>query len=155
MHACSEIFGMKKSELFEAFDLFDVRDFGKVRYDFSFKSHLKHVVTQSFCTRPTMHWHICLFCFQASSKWHDLHFSCATVIRRSLYGISSASVTDVVKTSGLCLIFLTLACALAVFFVVLCLSWLCSEMLGYWLSAVINRVSASHPASYLVHSSGC
>ncbi|TKS87918.1 Guanine nucleotide exchange factor VAV3 [Collichthys lucidus] len=27
--ACSEIFGMKKSELFEAFDLFDVRDFGK------------------------------------------------------------------------------------------------------------------------------
>lgn len=30
--ACSEIFGMKKSELFEAFDLFDVRDFGKVRW---------------------------------------------------------------------------------------------------------------------------
>uniref|UniRef100_A0A7N6BEH7 Vav guanine nucleotide exchange factor 3 n=1 Tax=Anabas testudineus TaxID=64144 RepID=A0A7N6BEH7_ANATE len=29
--ACSETFGMKKSELFEAFDLFDVRDFGKVR----------------------------------------------------------------------------------------------------------------------------
>uniref|UniRef100_A0AAQ5ZSI7 Vav guanine nucleotide exchange factor 3 n=1 Tax=Amphiprion ocellaris TaxID=80972 RepID=A0AAQ5ZSI7_AMPOC len=28
--ACSEMFGMKKSELFEAFDLFDVRDFGKV-----------------------------------------------------------------------------------------------------------------------------
>ncbi|XP_049336834.1 guanine nucleotide exchange factor VAV3 isoform X1 [Astyanax mexicanus] len=28
--ACSEVFGMKKSELFEAFDLFDVRDFGKV-----------------------------------------------------------------------------------------------------------------------------
>ncbi|XP_023577467.1 guanine nucleotide exchange factor VAV3 [Octodon degus] len=28
--ACCEIFGMKKSELFEAFDLFDVRDFGKV-----------------------------------------------------------------------------------------------------------------------------
>uniref|UniRef100_A0A8D0A846 Vav guanine nucleotide exchange factor 3 n=1 Tax=Sander lucioperca TaxID=283035 RepID=A0A8D0A846_SANLU len=28
--ACSELFGMKKSELFEAFDLFDVRDFGKV-----------------------------------------------------------------------------------------------------------------------------
>uniref|UniRef100_A0A3B4ZEK6 Vav guanine nucleotide exchange factor 3 n=1 Tax=Stegastes partitus TaxID=144197 RepID=A0A3B4ZEK6_9TELE len=29
--ACSDTFGMKKSELFEAFDLFDVRDFGKVR----------------------------------------------------------------------------------------------------------------------------
>uniref|UniRef100_A0A3Q3ILR3 Vav guanine nucleotide exchange factor 3 n=1 Tax=Monopterus albus TaxID=43700 RepID=A0A3Q3ILR3_MONAL len=33
LEACSEIFGMKKSELFEAFDLFDVRDFGKVRQD--------------------------------------------------------------------------------------------------------------------------
>lgn len=30
--ACSDTFGMKKSELFEAFDLFDVRDFGKVRH---------------------------------------------------------------------------------------------------------------------------
>uniref|UniRef100_A0A3Q2YK50 Vav guanine nucleotide exchange factor 3 n=1 Tax=Hippocampus comes TaxID=109280 RepID=A0A3Q2YK50_HIPCM len=30
--ACNDLFGMKKSELFEAFDLFDVRDFGKVRY---------------------------------------------------------------------------------------------------------------------------
>uniref|UniRef100_A0A8L0DRL7 Vav guanine nucleotide exchange factor 3 n=1 Tax=Oncorhynchus mykiss TaxID=8022 RepID=A0A8L0DRL7_ONCMY len=29
--ACCETFGMKKTELFEAFDLFDVRDFGKVR----------------------------------------------------------------------------------------------------------------------------
>ncbi|KAJ0059859.1 hypothetical protein NL108_014118, partial [Boleophthalmus pectinirostris] len=28
--SCSDTFGMKKSELFEAFDLFDVRDFGKV-----------------------------------------------------------------------------------------------------------------------------
>lgn len=28
--ACCEVFSMKKSELFEAFDLFDVRDFGKV-----------------------------------------------------------------------------------------------------------------------------
>uniref|UniRef100_A0A8D2KTT3 Vav guanine nucleotide exchange factor 3 n=1 Tax=Varanus komodoensis TaxID=61221 RepID=A0A8D2KTT3_VARKO len=30
LSSCCEIFGMKKSELFEAFDLFDVRDFGKV-----------------------------------------------------------------------------------------------------------------------------
>uniref|UniRef100_A0A3Q1FFH4 Vav guanine nucleotide exchange factor 3 n=1 Tax=Acanthochromis polyacanthus TaxID=80966 RepID=A0A3Q1FFH4_9TELE len=29
--ACNETFGMKKGELFEAFDLFDVRDFGKVK----------------------------------------------------------------------------------------------------------------------------
>lgn len=28
--SCCEMFGMKKSDLFEAFDLFDVRDFGKV-----------------------------------------------------------------------------------------------------------------------------
>ena len=28
--ACSDVFGMRKSELFESFDLFDVRDFGKV-----------------------------------------------------------------------------------------------------------------------------
>ncbi|TWW71307.1 Guanine nucleotide exchange factor VAV3 [Takifugu flavidus] len=27
--ACTEVFGMRKSELFESFDLFDVRDFGK------------------------------------------------------------------------------------------------------------------------------
>uniref|UniRef100_A0A8D3C4T3 Vav guanine nucleotide exchange factor 3 n=1 Tax=Scophthalmus maximus TaxID=52904 RepID=A0A8D3C4T3_SCOMX len=37
--ACSEIFGMKKSELFEAFDLFDVRDFGKVMDTLSKLSH--------------------------------------------------------------------------------------------------------------------
>lgn len=30
--ACSDVFGMRKSELFESFDLFDVRDFGKVRW---------------------------------------------------------------------------------------------------------------------------
>ncbi|KAF7708996.1 guanine nucleotide exchange factor VAV3 [Silurus meridionalis] len=30
LSACCEVFGMKKSELFEAFDLFDLRDFGKV-----------------------------------------------------------------------------------------------------------------------------
>ncbi|KAK7158963.1 hypothetical protein R3I94_005336 [Phoxinus phoxinus] len=30
LSACCEVFGMKKSELFDAFDLFDVRDFGKV-----------------------------------------------------------------------------------------------------------------------------
>lgn len=29
--SCNTAFAMKKSDLFEAFDLFDVRDFGKVR----------------------------------------------------------------------------------------------------------------------------
>uniref|UniRef100_W5MMP0 Vav 3 guanine nucleotide exchange factor b n=1 Tax=Lepisosteus oculatus TaxID=7918 RepID=W5MMP0_LEPOC len=37
--ACCEIFSMKKSELFEAFDLFDVRDFAKVIETLSKLSH--------------------------------------------------------------------------------------------------------------------
>ncbi|XP_048882381.1 guanine nucleotide exchange factor VAV3 isoform X1 [Brienomyrus brachyistius] len=37
--ACTDVFGMKKSELFEAFDLFDVRDFGKVMDTLSRLSH--------------------------------------------------------------------------------------------------------------------
>uniref|UniRef100_A0A8C6T0B1 Vav guanine nucleotide exchange factor 3 n=1 Tax=Neogobius melanostomus TaxID=47308 RepID=A0A8C6T0B1_9GOBI len=36
---CSDTFGMKKSELFEAFDLFDVRNFGKVGTAQSFTQH--------------------------------------------------------------------------------------------------------------------
>uniref|UniRef100_A0A673GAE1 Guanine nucleotide exchange factor VAV3-like n=1 Tax=Sinocyclocheilus rhinocerous TaxID=307959 RepID=A0A673GAE1_9TELE len=48
LHACSEIFGMKKSELFEAFDLFDVRDFGKY-----FKSAGdENFISLSFYSRP-------------------------------------------------------------------------------------------------------
>ncbi|XP_026115201.1 guanine nucleotide exchange factor VAV3-like isoform X3 [Carassius auratus] len=46
LHACSEIFGMKKSELFEAFDLFDVRDFGKVMETLSKLSHT-HIAQQT------------------------------------------------------------------------------------------------------------
>ncbi|XP_014858191.1 PREDICTED: guanine nucleotide exchange factor VAV3 isoform X1 [Poecilia mexicana] len=37
--ACSDSFGMKKSELFDAFDLFDVRNFGKVMDTLSKLSH--------------------------------------------------------------------------------------------------------------------
>uniref|UniRef100_A0A674M9J2 Vav guanine nucleotide exchange factor 3 n=1 Tax=Takifugu rubripes TaxID=31033 RepID=A0A674M9J2_TAKRU len=37
--ACTEVFGMRKSELFESFDLFDVRDFGKVVDTLSKLSH--------------------------------------------------------------------------------------------------------------------
>ncbi|TMS09072.1 Guanine nucleotide exchange factor VAV3, partial [Larimichthys crocea] len=48
--ACSEIFGMKKSELFEAFDLFDVRDFGKVMDTLSKLSHT--AITQQVGIRP-------------------------------------------------------------------------------------------------------
>uniref|UniRef100_A0A8C1UNV2 Vav guanine nucleotide exchange factor 3 n=1 Tax=Cyprinus carpio TaxID=7962 RepID=A0A8C1UNV2_CYPCA len=47
LHACSEIFGMKKSELFEAFDLFDVRDFGKSAADGN-----SYFISLSFYSRP-------------------------------------------------------------------------------------------------------
>ncbi|KAJ8010466.1 hypothetical protein DPEC_G00075380 [Dallia pectoralis] len=39
LSVCCDKFGMKKSELFEAFDLFDVRDFGKVMDTLSKLSH--------------------------------------------------------------------------------------------------------------------
>uniref|UniRef100_A0A673CIB7 Vav guanine nucleotide exchange factor 3 n=1 Tax=Sphaeramia orbicularis TaxID=375764 RepID=A0A673CIB7_9TELE len=41
--ACGDVFGMRKSEMFEAFDLFDVRDFGKVRHDQSWRWRLIYV----------------------------------------------------------------------------------------------------------------
>ncbi|XP_026230101.1 guanine nucleotide exchange factor VAV3-like isoform X2 [Anabas testudineus] len=44
--SCSEVFGMKKSDLFEAFDLFDVRDFGKVMDTLS-KLSLTHIAQQA------------------------------------------------------------------------------------------------------------
>ncbi|XP_053293131.1 guanine nucleotide exchange factor VAV3 isoform X1 [Pleuronectes platessa] len=37
--SCCDVFGMKKSDLFEAFDLFDVRDFGKVMDTLSLLSY--------------------------------------------------------------------------------------------------------------------
>ncbi|XP_047223543.1 guanine nucleotide exchange factor VAV3-like isoform X2 [Girardinichthys multiradiatus] len=39
LSSCCDVFGMKKSDLFEAFDLFDVRDFGKVMDTLSKLSH--------------------------------------------------------------------------------------------------------------------
>ncbi|XP_066508331.1 guanine nucleotide exchange factor VAV3-like isoform X2 [Hoplias malabaricus] len=39
LSACCEVFGMRKSELFDPFDLFDVRDFGKVIDTLSKLSH--------------------------------------------------------------------------------------------------------------------
>uniref|UniRef100_A0A672LRL6 Guanine nucleotide exchange factor VAV3-like n=1 Tax=Sinocyclocheilus grahami TaxID=75366 RepID=A0A672LRL6_SINGR len=47
LSACCEAFGMKKSELFDAFDLFDVRDFGKVmNFFFSNFKNLLLVVSE-------------------------------------------------------------------------------------------------------------
>ncbi|XP_051910532.1 guanine nucleotide exchange factor VAV3 isoform X1 [Hippocampus zosterae] len=55
--ACNDLFGMKKSELFEAFDLFDVRDFGKVMDTLSKLSHTtiaQQTVSRSFPTEESL-----------------------------------------------------------------------------------------------------
>ncbi|KAM7370102.1 hypothetical protein PAMP_011383 [Pampus punctatissimus] len=58
--ACSEVFGMKKSELFEAFDLFDVRDFGKLGKESNSKRRVpdeilrKHDLTQKAMVMDTL-----------------------------------------------------------------------------------------------------
>uniref|UniRef100_A0A8C6PD24 Vav 3 guanine nucleotide exchange factor b n=1 Tax=Nothobranchius furzeri TaxID=105023 RepID=A0A8C6PD24_NOTFU len=52
LNSCCEVFGMKKNDLFDAFDLFDVRDFGKVRQRFvffSFKPTMDLVINLSLC----------------------------------------------------------------------------------------------------------
>ncbi|XP_060755287.1 proto-oncogene vav-like isoform X2 [Neoarius graeffei] len=51
--ACHERFGMKKSELFEAFDLFDVRDFGKVIGTLSILSQTSIAVQRGYRPFPS------------------------------------------------------------------------------------------------------
>ncbi|KAJ3611748.1 hypothetical protein NHX12_021762, partial [Muraenolepis orangiensis] len=51
--ACSGIFAMKKSDLFEAFDLFDVRDFGKVMDTLSKLSHIEATQQNGIRAFPT------------------------------------------------------------------------------------------------------
>ncbi|XP_030607549.1 guanine nucleotide exchange factor VAV3-like isoform X3 [Archocentrus centrarchus] len=51
--SCCEAFGMKKSDLFEAFDLFDVRDFGKVMDTLSKLSHTTIAQQAGFKPFPT------------------------------------------------------------------------------------------------------
>ncbi|XP_071771046.1 guanine nucleotide exchange factor VAV3-like isoform X1 [Centroberyx gerrardi] len=51
--SCCEVFGMKKSELFEAFDLFDVRDFGKVMDTLSKLSYTSIAQQGGFKPFPT------------------------------------------------------------------------------------------------------
>ncbi|XP_030630575.1 guanine nucleotide exchange factor VAV3b [Chanos chanos] len=50
LSACCDVFGMRKNELFEAFDLFDVRDFGKVIDALSKLSHT--TIAQQAGIRP-------------------------------------------------------------------------------------------------------
>lgn len=51
--SCNEVFGMKKSDLFEAFDLFDVRDFGKVMDTLSKLSYTSIAQQGGFKPFPT------------------------------------------------------------------------------------------------------
>ncbi|XP_039672822.1 guanine nucleotide exchange factor VAV3-like isoform X4 [Perca fluviatilis] len=51
--SCCEVFGMKKSDLFEAFDLFDVRDFGKVMDTLSKLSYTAVAQQSGFKPFPT------------------------------------------------------------------------------------------------------
>ncbi|XP_078791551.1 guanine nucleotide exchange factor VAV3 isoform X7 [Oryzias latipes] len=50
---CCDVFGLKKSDLFEAFDLFDVRDFGKVMDTLSRLSHTAAAQQGGFKPFPT------------------------------------------------------------------------------------------------------
>ncbi|XP_030062110.1 LOW QUALITY PROTEIN: guanine nucleotide exchange factor VAV3 [Microcaecilia unicolor] len=51
--SCCETFGMKKNELFEAFDLFDVRDFAKVIETLSRLSHMPIALSTGIRPFPT------------------------------------------------------------------------------------------------------
>ncbi|XP_072219845.1 guanine nucleotide exchange factor VAV3-like [Leuresthes tenuis] len=51
--SCCDVFGIKKSDLFEAFDLFDVRDFGKVMDTLSKLSHTPIAQQGGFKPFPT------------------------------------------------------------------------------------------------------
>ncbi|XP_047444413.1 guanine nucleotide exchange factor VAV3-like isoform X3 [Mugil cephalus] len=53
LNCCCEVFGMKKSDLFEAFDLFDVRDFGKVMDTLSKLSYTATAQQGGFKPFPT------------------------------------------------------------------------------------------------------
>ncbi|XP_037386981.1 guanine nucleotide exchange factor VAV3b isoform X1 [Pygocentrus nattereri] len=53
LSSCCEAFGMKKSELFDAFDLFDVRDFGKVIDTLSKLSHTPAALQSGIRPFPT------------------------------------------------------------------------------------------------------
>ncbi|ROL44779.1 Guanine nucleotide exchange factor VAV3 [Anabarilius grahami] len=51
LSACCEAFGMKKSELFDAFDLFDVRDFGKFLLLIAYLLHLNCQIHARLCQK--------------------------------------------------------------------------------------------------------
>uniref|UniRef100_A0A9J8C0Z8 Vav 3 guanine nucleotide exchange factor b n=1 Tax=Cyprinus carpio carpio TaxID=630221 RepID=A0A9J8C0Z8_CYPCA len=74
LSACCEAFGMKKSELFEAFDLFDVRDFGKVIDTLSKLSHTSFAQQKAIRSFPT----------EESTENEDIYIHLADLIDEEL-----------------------------------------------------------------------
>ncbi|XP_050989818.1 guanine nucleotide exchange factor VAV3b isoform X2 [Labeo rohita] len=74
LSACCEAFGMKKSELFEAFDLFDVRDFGKVIDTLSKLSHTPFAQQKGIRSFPT----------EESTENEDIYIHLADLIDEEL-----------------------------------------------------------------------
>ncbi|XP_073705054.1 guanine nucleotide exchange factor VAV3b [Garra rufa] len=74
LSACLEAFGMKKSELFDAFDLFDVRDFGKVIDTLSKLSHTPFAQQKGIRAFPT----------EESTENEDIYIHLADLIDEEL-----------------------------------------------------------------------
>ncbi|KAF4117095.1 guanine nucleotide exchange factor VAV3b isoform X1 [Onychostoma macrolepis] len=74
LSACCEEFGMKKSELFDAFDLFDVRDFGKVIDTLSKLSHTPFAQQKGIRSFPT----------EESTENEDIYIHLADLIDEEL-----------------------------------------------------------------------
>uniref|UniRef100_A0A673G460 Vav 3 guanine nucleotide exchange factor b n=1 Tax=Sinocyclocheilus rhinocerous TaxID=307959 RepID=A0A673G460_9TELE len=74
LSACCEAFGMKKSELFDAFDLFDVRDFGKVIDTLSKLSHTPFAQQKGIRSFPT----------EESTENEDIYIHLADLIDEEL-----------------------------------------------------------------------
>uniref|UniRef100_A0A671S0H4 Guanine nucleotide exchange factor VAV3-like n=1 Tax=Sinocyclocheilus anshuiensis TaxID=1608454 RepID=A0A671S0H4_9TELE len=74
LSACCEAFGMKKSELFDAFDLFDVRDFGKVIDTLSKLSHMPFAQQKGIRSFPT----------EESTENEDIYIHLADLIDEEL-----------------------------------------------------------------------
>ncbi|KAK7162854.1 hypothetical protein R3I93_007025 [Phoxinus phoxinus] len=74
LSACCDVFGMKKSELFDAFDLFDVRDFGKVIDTLSKLSYTPNAQQRGIRSFPT----------EESSENEDIYIHLADLLDEEL-----------------------------------------------------------------------
>uniref|UniRef100_A0A3B3W013 Calponin-homology (CH) domain-containing protein n=1 Tax=Poecilia latipinna TaxID=48699 RepID=A0A3B3W013_9TELE len=75
LSSCCDVFGMKKSDLFEAFDLFDVRDFGKVSQPLILSFYC--CISEEVCIRNMGSSTLLYFMFIAQDKnWKVCSFLC-------------------------------------------------------------------------------